>query len=122
MPGVPEPLTVAVADTDYGDVTVRVKLLEPDDDLPEGAEFAPPRLVLGGIELGGPERPWPEGNEHGGEAEVPLLVRRGARVELRYRGGSKSYALPEQRFGLAVRTGDGVSIISDLDVQRGAPN
>jgi hypothetical protein len=104
-------VTISVADTDYGDAIVRIKLAE---------ESTPPVVVLGDVELGGSACPWPQGAERTGDAAVPSLVRRGAKVELRYQGARDTCTVPTGRLPLALRAGDGGSVITELEVLRGA--
>ncbi len=102
-------VTVVVADADYADVTVRVHR--------HGAPL--PILLLGQTLLGGADCPWPDGNETGDDADLPTLLRRGTEAELRFHGGGQACRVEPGRLPLGVRAGDGVTIITELDVQRG---
>ncbi len=102
-------MTVGVADTDYADVTLRLHLL--------GAQK--PIVVLGQTPLGGEDCPWPEGDETGGGLDLPLISRHGAQAELRFHGGTQDCQVEAGRLSLGVRAGDGVTIITQIDVQRG---
>lgn len=106
--------SVWVADADYGDVTLRITLLEPPS--------APPIVVLGGVELGGGACAWPgSGAPATPDAAIATLSRRGTQVELEYRGERRRCAVPEGRLSVALRAPDGPSVISELELQRGAP-
>jgi hypothetical protein len=110
-------VTVAVADTDYGDVTVRIKLAA---DASQGVDASvPPRLVWGDA-LDETSCGWPAGSVATGSDAVPTLVRRGAAVELRYQGERNRCTVPEGRLSLGLRAVDGPCIISELEVLRGA--
>lgn len=111
-------VTVWVADTDYADVRVAVRLAAPDPALGV-PESAPPRVVLGDVELGAGYCPWPAGDARGGDADVPTVVRRGTRAELRYRGASRPCSVPGERASIALRAGAGTSVVTELVVQRG---
>ncbi len=102
-------VTVFEADVDYADVTLRVHL--------RGAQL--PRLLLGRTLLGAEDCPWPDGGETGGDADLPTLLRRGGQAELRFHGGRRACQVEPGRLALGVRAGDGVTIITELDVQRG---
>jgi hypothetical protein len=104
-------VTVWVADTDYGDVTVRIELSE---------DSVPPVVLLGDLELGGSACPWPRGDEVTGDGAIPSFVRRGAQLELRYQGERDTCAVPAGRLPLGVRAGGGSTVISELEVLRGA--
>ncbi|HKY35961.1 MAG TPA: hypothetical protein VJN18_08485 [Polyangiaceae bacterium] len=111
-------ITVSVADTDYADVTVRVHLAEANDalDIPESV---PPIIILGEVAFGSDDCPWPvEGTPDG---SGPWLLRRGSRVDLHYRGEHKACTAPEGRRTLALRAGNGDSVITEIEVLRGAP-
>jgi hypothetical protein len=126
-------VTVAVADTDYGDVTVRVKLAEPSAASGIDESF-PPVVVLGEVELGGEACPWVEANPAVGESvneklrrlteqsgvSIPSIVRRGTRAELQYAGERRTCTVPQGRLSLALRAGSGRSVIAELEVLRGA--
>lgn len=105
-------VSVAVADTDYADVTIELTLTSAR--LPE--------VVLGTTALGGPDCPWPDGPKRGGEFDLARVVRRGTRAELRFHGGLSSCPVPEGRLSLALRAGPGGAVISRLDVIRGRPD
>jgi hypothetical protein len=102
---------VQVADTDYADVSIELTL--------ESSGL--PVLELGASLLGGDDCPWPEGPERGGAFERPSVVRHGARVELKFHGRKTSCAVAEGRLTLAIRAGSGRTVLSRLDVLRGAP-
>jgi hypothetical protein len=103
-------VTIRVADTDYGDVTVKLQI----------GEGAPPRVLLGETELGGVACPWPDGTRRGADFELPTVRRSGMRAELLFHGGGQACQVENGRLQLALRAGDGVSTITELDVQRGA--
>ncbi|HYP90866.1 MAG TPA: hypothetical protein VEQ59_22015, partial [Polyangiaceae bacterium] len=71
-------VTIRVTDTDYADVTVELELAD--------ATEPPPLVVLGATALGGPDCPWPSGEEVG--AEPPRVVRHGDHAVLRFAGGN----------------------------------
>lgn len=104
------PVTIRVADTDYGDVTIKLHL----------ASGEPPRVRLGIATLGGAECPWPAGAERGGDFELPTVVRQGNRAQLQFHGGTQACPVESGRLELGVLAGDGVSVIQQLDVLRGA--
>lgn len=103
-------VTVRIADTDYGDVTLALHLVAGD----------PPRVQLGVATLGGAECPWPDGPERGGDFEQPTVVRQGNRAQLLFHGGAKACPVEAGRLELGLRAGNGVSVIQRLDVQRGS--
>lgn len=101
-------VAVRVADTDYADLTVT---LHVSGDLP--------LVLLGASALGGADCPWPDGPARGGDFELPSIVRRGERAVLRFHGGSQTCAVQSGRLSLALRAGDGVSLVTQLDLERG---
>ena len=101
-------VTVQVADTDYADLTVKLHL--------QGGE--PPLVMLGNSVLGGSECPWPDGNEHGGDLELPSVVRSKTRAVLRWHGGETSCSVEAGRLTLGLRAPDDMSVIRALDVLR----
>ena len=103
-------VTIRVADTDYGDVTLTLHVLGD----------ALPRVLLGETELGGSACPWPDGKSSGGDFDLPTVLRSGARAELLFHGAGRACQVEGGRLELALRAGDGVSVITQLDVQRGA--
>jgi hypothetical protein len=104
------PITVRVADTDYGDVTLRLHVIAGP----------PPVVQLGLATLGGRECPWPEGAERGGDFDRPTIIRQGNRAQLLFHGGATACPVEAGRLDLGLRAGAGVSVIQQLDVQRGA--
>jgi hypothetical protein len=102
-------VTVLVADADYADVTIKLQL--------RGGDL--PVVLLGTTPLGGAECPWPDGEQIGGEADLPTILRHGAQAQLRFHGGAQACAVAPGRLQLAVRAGDGVTTIAELDVERG---
>ena len=104
------PVTVRVADTDYGDVTIKLHLVAG----------APPLVRLGAATLGGGECPWPEGAERGGDFERPTIIRQADRAQLLFHGGVQACPVESGRLELGLRAGDGESVIERLDVLRGA--
>ena len=104
-------VTVIVADADYADVTIKLRL--------RGSGL--PIVVLGKTLLGGAECPWPEGNRTGGDADLPTILRHGAQAELRFHGGGQACQVEPDRLQLALRAGARVSTITELDIERGAP-
>jgi hypothetical protein len=103
-------VTIRVADTDYGDLTLKLHV--------SGSTL--PRVLLGETELGGAACPWPDGNKSGADFDLPTVLRSGARAELLFHGGGRACQVENGRLQLALRAGDGVSIVTQLDVQRGA--
>lgn len=105
------PLTVAVADADYGDVSISLRV---------AADSALPLLLLGSSVLGGEDCPWPDGEKSGEALEVPRVVRRGTTVELSLRGGTTTCGAPAGRLTLALQAGGEPSVIEELEIVRGA--
>ena len=103
-------VTILVADTDYADLTLKVHLVSG----------VPPRVVLGDVVLGGAECAWPDGDERSADALLPTVIRHGNRAELLFHGGAQACAVPAGRLELGVRGANGVSLIQQLDVVRGA--
>ncbi|HYP88418.1 MAG TPA: hypothetical protein VEQ59_09695, partial [Polyangiaceae bacterium] len=104
-------VTVRVADTDYADVSVELRL--------RSASEQPPLVMLGKTPLGGSECPWPSGEKPA--AEPPRVVRQGGRALLRFAGGEpRSCAVEAGRLTVGLRAGDAESTISELDVRRSA--
>jgi hypothetical protein len=103
------PLVVHVTDTDYADVTISVQLAPGS---------TPPVILLGEQELGGEERPWPEGELRGGDADVPKLVRSGARAELYFHGAKSAYNAPSSRVSLGFRAGAGPTTVTRIFLRR----
>jgi hypothetical protein len=112
-------LTVLVADADYGDVSITLRLARPRPELDIPQSF-PPLVVLGDVPLGGEQCEWPRGTPEDAEADLLGLVRRGTRVELHRHGGVATCSVPGGRLTLGLRAGEGVSVIEQLDVTRGA--
>jgi hypothetical protein len=104
------PVTIRVPDTDYGDVTLKLHLIEG----------APPLVQLGIATLGNAECPWPDGAQRGGDFELPTVIRRGNRAQLLFHGGAQTCPVETGRLELGLRASVGVSVIQRLDVQRGA--
>jgi hypothetical protein len=104
------PVTVRVADTDYGDVTIKLHLVEGEL----------PLVTLGDATLGGAECPWPDGPEQGGDFDRPTVVRQGSRAQLLFHGGTQACPVESGRVELGLRARDGVSVIQQLDVLRDA--
>jgi hypothetical protein len=104
------PVTIHVADTDYGDVTIKLHLVAGE----------PPQVLLGIATLGGAECPWPDGVERGGDFELPTVVRQGNRAQLLFHGGAQACPVEAGRLELGLRARNGVSVIQQLDVLRGA--
>jgi len=105
-------VSVQVADTDYADVTIRLRI--------EGQRL--PIVRLGQTELGGPDCPWPEGEAGGSEPDIAVIVRRGERAQLRYRGAeSGTCSVASGRLTLSLRAGRSRSVVKQLDIDRGAP-
>ena len=104
------PVTVRVADTDYGDVTIKLHLVEGEL----------PLVTLGGATLGGAECPWPDGLARGGDFDRPTVVRQGNRAQLLFHGRAQACPVESGRLELGLRAGDGASVIQRLDVLRGA--
>lgn len=102
-------VTIEVADTDYADVTITLKLAP-------GAE-QPPVVKLGSTPLGGADCPWPTG----GDAEPPQVVRRGKQAVLRFRGGAPRRCEVEAgRLKVGLTTGDAPTVVSELSILRRA--
>jgi hypothetical protein len=78
-----------------------------------------PLLLLGETALGGADCPWPDGSDSGGDFDFPTVVRSTARAELHLHGASRACKVEPGRLTLALRAGDGVSIITQLEVRRG---
>jgi hypothetical protein len=112
-------LTVLVADADYGDVSITLRLAQPKSalDIPESS---PPLVVLGNAPFGGEQCPWPSGSGKDEERNVLTLARRGTRVELRRNQEIQTCSVPAGRLTLGLRVGEAVSVIEQLDVTRGA--
>jgi len=106
-------VSIRVADTDYADVTIRLKL----DPLAE----APPVVRLGSVALGGAACPWPTGAAGGADVDRPTIVRRGRKAWLRFHGESAQPCPVEPgRLTLALTGGDAPSIVTELEVVRSA--
>jgi hypothetical protein len=103
-------VTIRVPDTDYGDVTLKLHLVEG----------APPLVQMGIATLGNAECPWPDGAQRGGDFELPTVIRQGNRAQLLFHGGSQACPVETGRLELGLRAGSGVSVIQQLDVLRGA--
>lgn len=104
-------LAVLVADTDYADVTV--KLSVRGDALP--------RVQLGPTALGGDDCPWPDGEARGGDADLPTVVRRGGRAQLRFHGArSATCAVGDGRLTVALVAGERASVVEQLEIARGS--
>jgi hypothetical protein len=105
-------VAVLVTDTDYADVTIRLRV--------SGARL--PRVLLGDTALGGDACPWPEGDARGDDAERPTVVRRGERAQLRYHGArSAPCAVGEGRLAVGLVAGAGRSLVTELQIVRDAP-
>jgi hypothetical protein len=81
---------------------------------------APPLVLLGLTTLGGSDCPWPEGDERGGDFELPTVIRRANRAELLFHGGAQVCPVESGRLELGLRASDGESIVQQLDILRGA--
>jgi hypothetical protein len=103
-------VSVLVADTDFADLTVRLHLIKGP----------PPVVLLGDTPLGGAECPWPDGTARGGDADLPTIVRQKGRAQLLFHGEGRSCPVAEGRVSLALRAGDGVTLVQQLDVTRSA--
>lgn len=103
-------VSVRVADTDFADLTVQLRLIKGP----------PPVVMLGDTPLGGDACPWPDGDTFGGDADLPTIVRKSGRAQLLFHGGARSCPVAEGRLGLALRAGDGVTVVRQLDVTRSA--
>ncbi|HEX2874634.1 MAG TPA: hypothetical protein VHP33_25450 [Polyangiaceae bacterium] len=103
-------VSVRVADTDFADLTLQLRLVQGP----------PPVVVLGDTPLGGADCPWPEGDARGGDADLPTIVRKNGRAQLRFHGEGQSCAVAEGRVTLALRAGDDVTVVRQLDVTRSA--
>lgn len=104
-------VTVMIADADYADVTLQLRL--------RGKDL--PVVVLGKTLLGAAACPWPDGGRTGGDADLPTILRHDGQAELRFHGGEQACTVEPGRLQLAVRAGDHPSTITELDVQRGLP-
>ena len=104
------PVTIRVADTDYGDVTLKLHMIAGPA----------PVVQLGVATLGGGECPWPEGAERGDDFDQPTVIRQGNRAQLLFHGGARACPVETGRLALGLRANDGVSVIQQLDVLRGA--
>ena len=100
---------VRIADTDYEDVTLNLRL--------RGER--PPLVLLGRSVLGGSACPWPAGSASGGDFDLASVSRRGRRAELRFHGGKASCEVEAGRLSLGVQGGGKPSTIIQLDVTRG---
>jgi hypothetical protein len=106
--GDPE-LTVLVADTDYADVTIELRL----------AGQALPLVVLGDVVLGGDACPWPEGAASGAGDDEATVVRRGERAELRYRGArAAACSVAPGRLTIGLRAGSAEATVRRLQITR----
>jgi hypothetical protein len=106
-------VSIQVADTDYADVTVRLKLAPLTE--------APPVVQLGTTALGGAACPWPTGDGRGGDLDRPTIVRRGRKAWLRFHGASgEPCAVEPGRLTLALTGGDAPSVVSELEIVRDA--
>ncbi len=103
-------VTVRVADTDFADLTLQLRVVEGP----------PPVVVLGDTPLGGSACPWPDGEARGGDADLPTIVRQKGRAQLLFHGGGRTCAVSDGRLGLALRAGDAVTVVQQLDVARSA--
>ena len=103
-------VTVLLADTDFEDLTLELRLVQGP----------PPVVLLGTTALGGADCPWPDGDARGGDADLPTIVRQDSRAQLLFHGGGRSCPVATGRLSLALRAGDGVSVVKQLDVARSA--
>lgn len=103
-------VSVRVADTDFADLTLQLRLFEGP----------PPVVMLGDTPLGGADCPWPDGNARGSQADLPTIVRKKSRAQLLFHGEGQSCAVAEGRVTLALRAGDEVTVVQQLDVTRSA--
>jgi hypothetical protein len=101
-------VAVLVADADYEDLTLELHVTG-----------TLPLVLLGRRELGGADCPWPDGAARGGEYELPRVVRQGNRAILLLHGATRACDVESGRLTLALRAGDGVSVVAELDVKRG---
>jgi hypothetical protein len=102
-------VTIQVADTDYADLTLTLKLAQ--------GTRRPPLVLLGQTPLGAESCPWPNGD---GE-EPPSIVRKGPQAVLRFRGGEPQKCPVEAgRVTLGLRAGDEPSVVSALSIRRQA--
>lgn len=101
-------VTIRVADADYADVTVKLRV--KGDALP--------LVVLGDALLGGPDCPWPEGSSSGGDFDSLTVARKSTRAELRFRGAARVCSVKPGRLTLGLRANSGASVVTQLDVLR----
>lgn len=102
-------VAIAVADTDYADVTIKLGV--------KGQHL--PHVHLGATTLGGDSCPWPDGESAGGDFDLPTIVRRGARAQLRYHGSqSNACEVEPGRLTVALSAGRGTSVVTQLEIQR----
>lgn len=96
-------------DTDYADITIKLGV--------RGKRL--PRVLLGATALGGDRCPWPDGPSAGGDDDLPTIVRRGTRAQLRYHGAQSAICEVEPgRLPVALSAGDGTSVVTELEIQR----
>jgi hypothetical protein len=106
-------VSIQVADTDYADVTIKLKL--------DAQAEAPPVVLLGSTALGGAGCRWPSGNARGGHFDRPTIVRRDRRALLRFQGATAEPCPVEPgRLSLALTGGESTSIVDELEVLRSA--
>ncbi|HEY6080123.1 MAG TPA: hypothetical protein VIW29_15020 [Polyangiaceae bacterium] len=106
-------LAVLVTDTDYAEVTITLHVA-PDSP-------ALPVVMLGEAALGGSACPWPEGPALTQAEERPTVIRSGQSAQLLYGGESVFCSVAAGRLTLGLRAEGAPAIVSQLDVQRGAP-
>lgn len=103
-------VTVRIADTDYGDVTLQLELLRGE----------PPLVLFGDTALGGAGCPWPSGSARGGDFDRPTVVRHEGHAELLFQGEQQSCEVASGRLTLGLRASDGQTVVKQLDVVRSA--
>lgn len=104
-------VTIEVADTDYADVTVSLRL--------DGESRHLPVVALGDAALGGPDCPWPDPRPD--SDEPPSVVRTDTRALLHFRGGEpRACSVPAGRLRLGLRAGAERTVIDQLEIERSA--